>query len=122
MRQIDADKLKNDIMNIRYNCVGMRTGKVLLSDFAAQYREDILATIDEQPTAYDIDKVVEQLEAQKNPHANNIFLGFCQRCVWRVYNSAIDKAIEIVKGNFSENPNSSKCVVEVNKTSEGGAE
>lgn len=45
-----------------------------------------------------IDKVVEQLEEQKNPHANNIFLGFCQRCMWKIYNGAIDKAIEIVKG------------------------
>lgn len=32
------------------------------------------------------------------------------------------KAIEIIKGNYSENTNSSECVVDANKTSGGGAE
>ena len=104
MRQIDADKLKNDIMNIRYNCVGMRAGKVLLSDFAAQYREDILATIDEQPTAYDIDKVVEQLEDEISRYDKKY-----HKIVMQYHNIAANatlqgnihgfqKAIEIVKG------------------------
>jgi len=58
--------------------------------------------IDEMPTAYDIDIVVEQLE---------------DYAMWKEFmiydltdreRKIIRKAIEIVKGNCSENPNSSK--------------
>lgn len=68
-------------------------------DYAeSEFYGKILDVIEAMPTAYDIDKVVEQLEKQKNPYANNIFLGFCHRCMWKIHNGAIDKAIEIVKG------------------------
>ena len=50
MRLIDADKID--------------FGKVFIgaSDFAKDTREAAQKLIDEQPTAYDVDKVVEQLE------------------------------------------------------------
>jgi hypothetical protein len=49
--------------------------------------------IDAQPTAYDVDKVVEQLEKEKNPiyREDGSLMG--ERTVIR-----IDKVIEIVKG------------------------
>ena len=50
MRAIDANKLIEDIKAIHYNCTGMRAGKTVLSEFAKQYRNDILKTIDNQPT------------------------------------------------------------------------
>lgn len=95
MRLIDADRIKNDIMNIHYNCVGMRAGKVVVADFAAQYREDILAIIDEQPTAYDIDKVVEQLEKESYDSCH-IDLNTPINRTWQIID--LDDAIEIVKG------------------------
>ena len=51
MRLIDADKLIEDVLN------SMPTGSA---------RGVFRAFIDEQPTAYDIDKVVEQLKALDN--------------------------------------------------------
>ncbi len=50
MRLIDADKID--------------FGKVFIgaSDFAKDTREAAQKLIDEQPTAYDVDKVVEKLE------------------------------------------------------------
>ncbi|RKI90453.1 hypothetical protein D7V94_13565 [Parablautia intestinalis] len=53
MRLIDADKID--------------FGKVFIgaSDFAKDTREAAQKLIDEQPTAYDVDKVVEQLEKAK---------------------------------------------------------
>ena len=53
MRLIDADKID--------------FGKVFIgaSDFAKDTREAAQKLIDEQPTAYDVDKVVERLEEAK---------------------------------------------------------
>ena len=55
MRLIDADKID--------------FGKVFIgaSDFAKDAREEAQKLIDEQPTAYNADKVVEQLESVSIP-------------------------------------------------------
>ena len=50
MRLIDAGKLIVDIDEIRYACIGMRSGKIVLSAFARKYRDDIMQTIANQPT------------------------------------------------------------------------
>lgn len=80
----------------------------------ALYYEKVIKAINEQPTAYDIDKVVEQLkQEQKNPNSYVY--------AWDAYN----KAIEIVKGQFTDVDKmggGAECVVDVNKTLEGGAE
>lgn len=57
----------------------------------------ILDFIDNQPTAYDPDKVVQQLEEVKKKNTE-IALDDLQkeRCFW--YKQGMDKAIEIVKG------------------------
>lgn len=52
MRLIDADKI--DFWKV---FIGV-------SDFAKDTREAAQELIDKQPTAYDVDKVVEQLEAE----------------------------------------------------------
>lgn len=49
-RLIDAEKLIADIDEIRYECIGMRGGTVVLSAFARKYRDDIMQTIANQPT------------------------------------------------------------------------
>lgn len=74
MRLIDADKLENVDFS---DCIDSM---------------EIMNVIDEQPTAYDVDKVVEQLEAEKNPFYREDGSLMCNRP-----NIRIDKAIEIVK-------------------------
>lgn len=75
-RLIDADKFKGKV-------IASHTGSGVIK----------LIAIDEVPTAYDPDKVVEQLEKEKNPiYRSDGSLMAARTCI------TIDKAIEIVKG------------------------
>ena len=94
-RLIDADKLleetrkdrdyaeKNGFMDMYYE------------------RQALIDRIKSQPTAYDVDKVVEQLEEVKNKDTE-IALDEAQkeRCFW--YAQGMNRAIEIVKGSVVE--------------------
>lgn len=53
----------------------------------------VAKAIDEQPTAYDLDGVLEQLEEEKNPMYREDGTLMSER-----KSVSIDKAIEIVKG------------------------
>lgn len=75
---IDADKLIEDIRKRNY-----------ISKALTEIFETI---IDEQPTAYDVDKVVERLEKEKNPNYREDGSLMGERAAIE-----IDKAIEIVK-------------------------
>ena len=60
-------------------------------------------TVNEQPTAYDVDKVVKELEsiAESNEYVSERLKGIeskRQRKLWLERASAFRKAIEIVKG------------------------
>lgn len=87
MRLIDADNIYN---------IG---DFVVLNEDGNAYipLADLCKLIDIQPTAYDVDKVVEQLEEIK--HCINLYDDEME-----VWISAIDAAIEIVKtgGNVKE--------------------
>ena len=63
MRLIDADVLEAEIKRLQVILTGLRAGKGVLNEYAKQYRESQSQTIDEQPTAYSVDKVVEELES-----------------------------------------------------------
>lgn len=86
MRLIDADKLKHVI-----HCA---------------YSDDleILEKIDEQPTAFDVDKVVEQMKQLKM----RCFLTIANTgdkkfdIAYEKVGNALDRAIEIVKGGGVE--------------------
>ena len=80
MRLIDADKYE---------------GKVIASHCCSGVIK--LVNIDDVPTAYDVDKVVEKLEEVKNKDTE-IALDEAQkeRCFW--YAQGMNRAIEIVKG------------------------
>lgn len=69
MRLIDADKLRKELLMME--CM-----------------EDVVEIIDNEPTAYDVDKVVEELETYKAKHKGSD----------GHYISITNKAIEIVKG------------------------
>lgn len=76
-RLIDADALKKDILS--QSILGETMGKVL---------DRYIHVVDSQPTVFDVDKVVEQLEEDKR----HTFDG----CINK------KKAIEIVKGGGVE--------------------
>lgn len=87
MRLIDADLLKQNCKctgGFKYNfmCVDLIT---------------LAQVIDNQPTAFDTEKVVEKLEEVKNKDTE-IALDEAQkeRCFW--YAQGMNRAIEIVKG------------------------
>lgn len=80
MRLIDADKIDfNEVF-------------VGASEFAEDTRQAGKMLIDAQPTAYDVDKVVEQLGKKQN---NKGFGGTIQEIF---YDLGLENAIEIVKG------------------------
>lgn len=81
-RLIDADALLKhfEMIQEQENAIGL--------DFVA-----ITDEIKEQPTAYDVDKVIERLEIEKNPIYREDGSLMAERAA-----IGIDKAIEIVKG------------------------
>lgn len=90
-RLIDAEKL-NFHCNYNGDCSGDVSHCKECDNYVLDYRD-----IQEYPTAYDVDKVVEQLEEVKNKDTE-IALDEAQkeRCFW--YAQGMNRAIEIVKG------------------------
>lgn len=90
MRLIDADMLKKYILD------------------NSRDTERFLQYVDEQPTAYDVDKAVEQLQEMKEEDAcKNISCVLCKytaECMAGEMGEkvAIDRAIEIVEGGGTE--------------------
>lgn len=63
-RLIDADELLNEM---KLRCVG-NCNKCIRSTFLDS--DEHCGLIDEQPTAYDVDKVISKLEEEKRCRAN----------------------------------------------------
>ena len=99
---ISRSRLTEEIRGLRVTVTGLRAGKGILSEFEKQYRESILKVIDNQPTAYDVDKVVERLEEEvkyQNEKAEEEPL-FCELTfeeARRKMAECYEHAIEIVK-------------------------
>lgn len=87
MGLIDADELKKELYQQWFMDI-LLTQRNIEDMFYA-----LAQKIDKQPTAYDVDKVVERLEKEKNPlyREDGSLMG--ERTL-----IGIDKAIEIVKG------------------------
>ena len=92
MHLIDADLLKK-------NC--KRTGK-FEDNFKCVSLNELVKVIDEQPTAYDVNRVVKQLEREKSKAelllAEDVGTGFEFSSKCRL--DALIKAIEIMKGRW----------------------
>lgn len=90
MRLIDADKLQQDLID--------QIDWLRKQDYElyCAIGDDITFCIDKQPTAYDVDKVLKQLEDEKS-HISLLDDEL------EVYKSAIDDAIEIVKAGGMNN-------------------
>ena len=94
MRLIDADLLKDAIEKEKDDndymcCLCLESTKEI---------------IDEQPTAFDVDAVVEQLKALKMRYFLTIAnTGDADKdCAYKNIANAIDKAVDIVKGGGAE--------------------
>ena len=84
MRLIDTDALKKDLKS------------VTLSNGTLVNTNAVLYLLEEYPTAYDVDKVVEQLEDRKSLMMETLKISEADIDRGRIY--GMDKAIEIVKG------------------------
>ena len=84
MRLIDADALKKDLKS------------VTLSNGTLVNTNAVLYLLEEYPTAYDVEKVVEQLEDRKSLMMETLKISEADIDRGRIY--GMDKAIEIVKG------------------------
>lgn len=94
MRLIDADKLKEVIEKEKDD-----------NDYTCKLcMESTKEIIDEQPTAFDVDKVVEQLKELKMRYFLTIAnTGDADKdCAYKNIANTIDKAVEIVKGGGVE--------------------
>nr|DAL44125.1 MAG TPA_asm: hypothetical protein [Caudoviricetes sp.] len=93
MQLIDADKLKKDIL--LQNILGEPIQKII---------DRYIHIVDEQPTAFDMDKVIKQLEELKMRYFLTIAnTGDADKdCAYKNIANTIDKAIEIVKGGGVE--------------------
>ena len=92
-RLIDADKLLETLQDLEPHCWNKDYEYGMLNTMR-YYMPEI---INDEPTAYDVDKVIEKLEEVKNKDTE-IALDEAQkeRCFW--YAQGMNKAIEIVKG------------------------
>lgn len=88
MRLIDADALKKDLKS------------VTLSNGTLVNTNAVLYLLEEYPTAYDVDKVVEQLEDRKSLMLETLKILEADIDRGRIY--GMDKAIEIVKGGGAD--------------------
>lgn len=92
MKLIDADKLKAILTDEKYPCV---------------LQDALNGIIDAQPTAYDIDKVLEELEEEKKQGVAdwNFYRGKNNRNMADMYDGKINAfidAIRIVEGGWSQ--------------------
>lgn len=67
---ISRKALIEEIQSFRCYITGLRNGKGVLAHAADEYRKSILQIIDEQPAAFDKEKVIEELE-------NYLFEKYC---------------------------------------------
>lgn len=91
MRLIDTDKLKKDIL--LQNILGEPIQKII---------DRYIHIVDEQPTAFDLDKVVEQLEKLADEANDKILEAGGLQLYYDGYEDAMRTAVEIVKGGGVE--------------------
>lgn len=92
MRLIDADLLKKNC-----KCTGE-----LEDNFKCVSLTELAKVIDKQPTAFDVDKVVEQLEKLADEANDKILEAGGLQIYYDGYEDAMRTAVEIVKGGGAE--------------------
>ena len=107
MRLIDADKLilhLNDYALQESPSDVESAGDRIVSRAVYKAITDCIRAVDEQPTAFDLDKVVEQLKQLKMRYFLTIAnTGDADKdCAYKNIANTIDRAIEIIKGGGVE--------------------
>ena len=67
---ISRETLIEEIMSFRCSLTGLRSGKGMLALVADQYRKSILQIIEDQPTAFDKEKVIEEIRTVPHGYYN----------------------------------------------------
>lgn len=100
-RLIDADALLEQYNLKDATKYGNKDAKQQAHSYSTMMLYEIADMIEDAPTAYDVDEVVEKLEEVKNKDTE-IALDEAQkeRCFW--YAQGMNRAIEIVKGGGVE--------------------
>ena len=94
MRLIDADKLIEDLKEYAENIKNIRDdGKCFLTE------ENVLSIIKEQPTAYDVDKVVEQIDDCQSYYVGR------SNSIYKKCTVELEKVLEIVKAGGRDERN-----------------
>lgn len=98
MSLIDADRLKDTLVK-HFDAYFNDKGQLMYSDHicTSDDVDDLLNLIDEQPTAYDVDKLINQLERDKFIESETTLSD-----VHQGYNAGLSRAIEIVKRGEKE--------------------
>lgn len=94
-RMIDADKLM-----LHLNDYALQEATFMKGGYAGKYDaiQECMKAVEEQPTAYDPDKVVEQMQALSDKADDDIAVCEADTCqYYDGYGDGLDKAIEIVK-------------------------
>lgn len=91
MRLINADEFKKQI-----------AGMAIVNNYPADKANKMCELIDCQPTAYDVDKVVERLEILSDRADDNIMEQESSEQYWDGFGDGIDKDIKILKSGGIE--------------------
>lgn len=84
-------------LKTHFDAIYRDDGELLSSDHVciSEDVDDLIKLVEDQPTAYDIDKVVERLEATKDVTKDDTVAEQISTNIW---NKALSRAIRIVKG------------------------
>ena len=95
MRLIDSDELKNVLVK-QFDAYFNENGKLMYSDHICTSDDvsDLFNLIDKQPTAYDVDKVVEELKKRKGTYFDGLL---CEGT-----KITINEAIKIIRAGGKE--------------------
>lgn len=83
---ISRSAVMKEIESLSMRITGLRAGKGVLVEVMNEYKKSVLRIIDEQPTAYDVEEVVQQFKkiAGCNTEcAKTFYEGMgCEACMW----------------------------------------
>lgn len=89
---ISRKTLMEEIQSFRCSITGLRAGKGVLAHAADEYRKSILQIIEDQPTAFNKENVIEQIREK----VSDCYLEYCGK-----YNNCLqcraDEAVKIVE-------------------------
>lgn len=99
-RLIDADLLLEELNSFSMRITG--SANAMAITIMEETKKSIAKMIEEQPIAYDVNKVVERLEILSDRADDNIMEQEGSEQYWDGFGDGIDKAIKILKSGGIE--------------------